>query len=417
MRERTTWDRDRIAAAAKKADDPRAMNQDHHAQQPSADKYGIGDSSDFAEDVHPSGGTWKAEMSGGEVKRNAIGMPEMRSDTFNHPEKTASLDEETLLKKSNLCVRVARMMLPKSASQTVIEDQAFELMKLPDADLISTHNRLADVFASQEEKDADDEEESEQAQSKQAKDLPPEFLKNIEKKKEEAKDGDDKKEQSKEAKDANEDEAEAEQEQKGEQQSKEAALLKAAQDQMQQMAQQLNQMQAQMQQMMQSQQMQQQAPLAQQQQMQQQAPQVQQQMAQGQQQDMLADDQLLDQMLMDQGMDQQVYASDIQLEGAPLDVGETVFTAGEEDALQGLFAQDQEYQMAMHAAQLQGLAPAPTAPVTAGVRTASTRTVGTRPSQGVSQLGGSSNGGAGNDVDKLSNLWQSAPDVSGVFRS
>lgn len=408
MRERTTWNRDQITASAtKKADDPRAMNQDHHAQQPSADKYVIGDPSDFAEDVHPSAGTWKQEYSGGEVKRNEIGMPEMRGDTYNHPEKTASLDEETLLKKSNLCVKVARMMLPKSASQLIVEDQAFELMKLPDADLMSTHNRLASVNASQQDDAEDEEEESGQQQSKQAKDLPPEFLKNIEKKKEEAKDkgddgDDDKKQQSKEAKDANEDEAKDEEPK--EQQSKEAALLKAAQDQMQQMAQQLNQMQAQMQQMMQQGAT---------------AIQAQPQQQQQAQCDMMGDDQLLEQMLQGQMGDQQVYAADdseIQLEGANLDVGETVFTAGEEDALQGLFSQDQEYQMALHAAQLQGHMPA-SAPVTAGVRTASSRTVGTRPTHGVAQLGGATSGGVGSDVDKLSNLWQSAPDVSGVFRS
>src|SRR4051812_46625455 len=93
MRERTTWNREAIAkfaaAISKKAEDPRAMNQDHLKEQPSADKYVTGGPSEFGEDVHPSTGTWKAEYSGGEVKRDEIGMPEVRKDTFNHPEKTA----------------------------------------------------------------------------------------------------------------------------------------------------------------------------------------------------------------------------------------------------------------------------------------------------------------------------------------
>jgi preprotein translocase subunit SecA len=47
------------------------------------------------------------------------------------------------------------------------------------------------------------------------------------------------------------------------------------------------------------------------------------------------------------------------------------------------------------------------------VRTASTRTVGTKPA-GVSRIGGVALTKS-NDVDRLSGLWNSAPDVSEAF--
>jgi hypothetical protein len=132
MRERTTWNRDQIKQAAmSRQADPYTMNQDH--KQPAADAYVTGTPSDFAEDV-TSPNRWEAEYKGGQVDRNEIGMPEMRADTFNHAEKTASHD--LLLKKADLTVQVARLMLPKTASETAIEDQAYGLMYLPDAELV-----------------------------------------------------------------------------------------------------------------------------------------------------------------------------------------------------------------------------------------------------------------------------------------
>lgn len=412
MRERTTWDPQMIskavakqAASARTAEDPRAMNQDHHKQQPSADKYVIDDPSGFGEDIHPSGGTWKAEMSGGEVKRNEIGMPEMRSDTFNHPEKTAALDEETVVKKASVCVRVAKAMLPKGAAADVVEDQAFSLMYMPDDQLIATHARLASVIASQEEEDdeEDDDADKEEQQAKQAGQLPPEFVENMEKKKEEA---EDKKEQ-----------------------SKEASLFKSAQEQMMQMAQQMQQMQAQLQQMLQQAQQQVQGqqgqqqgqmPMAQQQEMVQQAQQEQMPMAQQEQMPMASDDMMIDQILQDQGQGQgEMFdtASDIELEPS-MDIGETSLSASEDENLRALFAQDTEYQNALHAASIQGVGVSPRQASTfvPNTRTASTRTVGTRPTGGVSQLGGAAGGAGGSDVSSLSNLWQSAPDVKDVFR-
>jgi hypothetical protein len=137
-----------------------------------------------------------------------------------------------------------------------------------------------------------------------------------------------------------------------------------------------------------------------------------QQQGQGQQQQ-LSDDQLLDQMLQDEGPVQQMPEVEVQLEGAPMDIGETPL--GPEDEVLGqLFASSTEVQQAMAAQALQQGLPAPVA--TPSIRTASTRTVGTRPTGGVSQIGGSpAEASSGSDVDKLSGLWKSAPDVSGVF--
>jgi hypothetical protein len=87
MRERTTWSRNSVKqAATSKRADPYQMNQDH--KQPAADEYTIGGPSEFAEDVDDTS-RWEDEYKGGQVARNEIGMPEMRSDTFNHSEKTA----------------------------------------------------------------------------------------------------------------------------------------------------------------------------------------------------------------------------------------------------------------------------------------------------------------------------------------
>ena len=457
MRERTTWDRNEIAknASTKKAEDPRAMNQDHLQQQPSADAYVTGGPSEFAEDVHPAAGTWKAEYSGGEVSRNEIGMPAMRGDTFNHPERTASMTDEEILKKANLCTDVARRMLSKKASEQAIEEQSLALMTMPNALLIETANRLAaqDEEEGQDQgqqgqdqgqqakqaKDAQQEEKKEgqddkegqgqqgQAdQGKEAGQIPPQFKEQIEKKKEEAaekKDDDGKKEAGSSFMRALK---------AGDGQGIEAALQAMIANAFQQMSQ--GQQQAPMAQQQQqapvAQGQQQQAPMAQQQQapmaQQQQAPvaQGQQQqapMSQGQQQ--MADDQLLDQMLQEglgQPGQQQVpmaQGQDIQLEPNSMDIGEVQLGEADE-VLTALFASNTEYQNAAEAHQIQTGQPVTASVPQPMVRTAASRTIGTRPTVGVSQIGGAPAGAAPStgEVDKLSGLWQSAPDVSNVFR-
>ena len=156
----------------------------------------------------------------------------------------------------------------------------------------------------------------------------------------------------------------------------------------------------------------------------------------------LSDDQMLDQMLQHElGTEPQgqVQASESDIELQPsMDIGETPL-GPEDTVLQQLFASNPEVQQAAHAEELttginplheaapapaaqavatpQAPAQAPQAPVTAGTtRTAATRTVGTKPTTGVSQLGGAAGGPApASDVDRLSSLWATAPDVSNVF--
>lgn len=495
MRERSTWDRNEIvrnASFGRRAEDPRAMNQDHLQQQPAADAYVTGGPSEFAEDVHPSAGTWKAEYAGGEVSRNEIGMPEMRKDTFNHPEKTASMDDETILKKADLCTKVARRMLPKNASDAQVEDQALALMDMQDGPLIDTANRLAAVVADDDEeqgqgqgqeqgqdkqaKKSDDQEPKQgqqdpkdakqgQQDPKDAKDakqgkqggqVPPQFKEQIEKKKEEAKDKDGDKDKDKgqqkqgagamfiaALKSGNGEGVEQalatmlsqaiQQMGQGQQQQKDAIIGIA--DQMPQQGAVYGQGQNQ-QPMAQGQnqqpmaQGQNQQPMAQGQNGQQQP------MAQGQnqqpmgQQQQMSDDQLLDQMLQDDlgqpqmmmgmggyGAGSGVAANgpDIQLEANTMDVGEVQLDAGDE-VLNTLFASNPEYQ---HAAEAHALQNGGQRPMTASqpmTRTAATRTVGTRPTAGVTQIGGAPGASGGGEVDKLSGLWQSAPDVSNVFR-
>ena len=400
MRERTTWNRTDIqkqAASSRRAEDPRAMNQDHLSQQPKADAYITGDPSTFAEDIHPN--DWSVEYSGGQTSRNEIGMPEMRKDTFNHPEKTAALDEETLVKKADLCCKVARQILGSRAVEAAVEDQALALMNLSDSDLIATVNRMAqdqdqdqgqgqkqaqdqdqDQAKSEDQakaKQAQDQQGQDQDQSKQAKDLPPEFLEQIQKKKDEAKDKDDKKEAGRKV------------------------------GQLEQMAQQIQMLSQQIQQMMQSQQQGQ----GQGQQVMEQAP---------QQQVEQSNDQMIDQMLSQQQAPMQDQANDfgIQMDSPQMDIGE-VGMGPEDDVLTTLFANNTEVQNAQQAHTLQHGTPASMQFQASGpmARTASTRTVGTRPTGGVASIGGLGSSQSGGDVEKLSNLWNSAPDVSDVFRS
>lgn len=79
-------------------------------------------------------------------------MPEMRSDTFSHPEKTAAQVEAEILKKATLAVHVAKAML-KTGSDAAVEDQATRLLQLSDEDLVATYMAL--VADAQDEDDND----------------------------------------------------------------------------------------------------------------------------------------------------------------------------------------------------------------------------------------------------------------------
>jgi hypothetical protein len=361
------------------------MNQDHVNNQPAPDEYDIGGPSDFAEDVHPSKGTWEAEYANGQVKRNEIGMPEMRND------KTAT--EVEMVKKASLAVAVARAML-KSASSSAIEDQASRLMKLADEDLVETYKALVANDDSEEDQEQDGQDKQAQqqadqdqveAQDKQGGELPPALKKFNEEKAEKAEDKDqgDKKAQS---------------QQQGQQdQGKQAQMDQQAQmQQMMAQVQQMQQMLAQMQQQGQSTQQ-----VMAQSQQQQQSEQDQGKQAQACMQQPTADDQVIDQMLAQQ----EPVMSDmgIEMDAPSMDTGDFMMTEQDDVMLSQIFATEEtEAQQAQQQGQKQAHA----------VRTAATRTVGTRPSQGVSGLGGLS---ASKGESDLSSIWSSAPDVRDAF--
>jgi hypothetical protein len=468
-RERSTWNRTDIARqAGLKVADPYLMNQNHVQQQPAADQYVIGDPSDFAEDVtRPN--TWEAEYSGGQVRRDEIGMPQLRPETFNHPEKTAS--EAVLTKKAALCVAIARATLPKTASTLDIEEQSYDLMHLPDENVMSMYSRLAQtqeqaqgqqpVQAAQKssqdqvQQDQVQQDQGQQIQQKQGGEVPPQFKEQIEKKKEEAEG------QQQQDKQAGQEQIAQLQQQAQQLQDQIAQMVQEAQAQQQaqaqqaqaqdqeaqtqQQAQQLQQQIAQLQQELA--QLQQQAPgqqpvqasqkqaqgqeqqgqMQQQSQAQQVAQAVQQALQQGQdpvqaaeqcmaqmqqaqaqqaQQQVQQDSQIIDTMLAQDPIQEPVAAMDIQIDTPTMDVGE-VQLGPEDDMLRQLFANDEVQQ----AQQAQDQQEGKQAHV---VRTASMRTVGTRPSAGVSQIGGQPSGAAGGPAN-LSSLWNSAPDVREAF--
>ena len=395
MRERTTWNRTEITkrATVDKKADPYQMNQDH--SQPAADAYITGDPSSFAEDVHPN--NWDVEYDGdGNTKRNEIGMPENRPETFNHAEKTAS-EEVFLVKKADLCVKVARMMLAsrKFASEdaltAAVEDQAVSLMSLGDTDLIQTHNRLAQE---QDDDDDDGDEQQKQAQGQQQQS-----------------DDDDDDDQQKQAMGALAAKVAS---------SITAGNKKAAQKALrtlvanvsawtaQQQAPQQDMTQQSQQQMVQDmiqEAMQQQAP---QQDMTQQGQQQQDMVQQSQQQqdmDLQSDEALLDQML---APEEASYANeqDIQMDVPVMDT-DVVLSSDEDEVLRTLFAQDGDEQQDDDEQKKQASSPG-------FVRTAASATVGTKPKGGVSRIGGPGASGGGVE-DKLSSLWKTEPDVRAAF--
>lgn len=385
MRERSTWNRDEIkkqASMAKKAD-PYTLNQEH--PQPDFDKYNIGDSSDFAEDVHTPNRWEKEYNSDGTVKRNELGMPEFLDNTWNHQEKTAS--QEVLLKKANLCVAVADLMLSgkRVASATAIEDQAVALMYLPDSELIATHARLA-ADEQDDDSDDDDDDQEKTAGDDEEKKFPKELFE---------KRPSDEKDQSKEATDGDvdkkedgdntshnydylEDKSDLPDHLKGDinqtLQNEQAKL--AGSDQLASKVAEMAQQMAQLQKMLAGQ-----------------------QQAQGGQ--LFDQGQDIDQLLIqDDGLNE----GDIQMDAFPMD---DVGMGQEDEILRNLFADDQSEETEEKKDEDQNKQ--------AAVRTASTRTVGTRPSAGVANLGGSAKTASSKEAANLSSLWASAPDVRSAF--
>ena len=143
----------------------------------------------------------------------------------------------------------------------------------------------------------------------------------------------------------------------------------------------------------------------------------------GQQQVQATDDALLDQMLapapgmgpggMGPGGMSEV---DIQMDAPNMDIGDVTFGPGEDEMLRQLFATGDEAQAAQQAQQAQQDQGGQGQGVQANIRTAALRTVGTRPTAGVARIGGAAAPqGRGQEVNQLSGLWATAPDVREAF--
>lgn len=181
-RKRSTWNGKRNA-------DPYTMNQERN--HPPVTDYMIGDPSAFGEDVHQDLPDDPA------LGRNEIGMPNLPASNLNHKDSDewnsadpydnantfspADRDRKetpdvpidqmndrkvanqssprevfaSLQKKAFLCTKIAEAMLP-GAPQSLIEEQSYELMALPDEFVTAAIARLA----------ADDEDEKEEKEDK-----------------------------------------------------------------------------------------------------------------------------------------------------------------------------------------------------------------------------------------------------------
>jgi hypothetical protein len=140
MRQRLSWNLDKVAEQVKKAD-PYTMNQEH-ANNP-VEKYHNGDPDSWAET--PDMKTpWKNEG------RTETGHPA--------PEREAVMAARKLEDKALKCITIAQRMLP-GAVDASIEEQATDLMYLPERCIQATLQRqaeLAEVLSGKDDDEDDD---------------------------------------------------------------------------------------------------------------------------------------------------------------------------------------------------------------------------------------------------------------------
>lgn len=153
MRTRSTWTKPegsetpRQAATQRKAD-IYTMNQEH--PQPSATEYESGDPDSWAE-TPTTNKSVEQEYEGDHVKRNEIGFPEFRDDTWKHKDsekwndgKKYDNSKTAAERKASAAGRIARALL-RTENQELVREAAVDLMALPDAVIASTMRRLDQV--------------------------------------------------------------------------------------------------------------------------------------------------------------------------------------------------------------------------------------------------------------------------------
>jgi hypothetical protein len=134
---RQTW-RDRQASPPPATPGYGTENTDHPATQPDpgADDYNIGGPSEFAEDVHPP----PYEQS------SPPATPGYGTENMDHPAvKKGSLEAQVHAKAAK-CLRVASAMLGPDAPSAAVEDQALDLMDVPVRQLNATLARISGDF-------------------------------------------------------------------------------------------------------------------------------------------------------------------------------------------------------------------------------------------------------------------------------
>ncbi len=146
-RQRSTWtdESGRTAAQTRRAD-IYTMNQEH--PQPSAVEYENGSPDSWAETPTENQSVEK-EYENGRVKRNEMNFGEFREDTWKHKDSDAWNDgkgkydnmRSAAERKAMAAERIARSTL-RGASEVAIEEQASELMALPDRFLVASLRRL-----------------------------------------------------------------------------------------------------------------------------------------------------------------------------------------------------------------------------------------------------------------------------------
>lgn len=148
-RVRTTWsDGTARQAATSRTADPYSMNQEH--PQPSPVEYESGDPDSWAE-TPTSNKSVEMDYEGDHVKRNELNYAEMRDDTFKHKDSDVwggpgkyDNQRQAAERKASYAERVARTLL-RTSDEKLVEDQATDLMHLPDQVLASTLRRLDKV--------------------------------------------------------------------------------------------------------------------------------------------------------------------------------------------------------------------------------------------------------------------------------
>ena len=151
IRKRTTWAADRNASAPPATPGYGTEDQDHPAHQPDPAQaaYAKGDPDAWAETPkappYPQGNPPATPGYDVEDKDHPA-----HEDPARNPKNARSL-KAAVMRKAAKAVAVARSMMGKTANEDQIEEQALDLMDMPDEALQATFDRLSGDFLAEEE--------------------------------------------------------------------------------------------------------------------------------------------------------------------------------------------------------------------------------------------------------------------------